>query len=149
MGQQPKVDARGFTLLELIVTLVVVAVAVALVAPTIGRSTETLRTRAEVAGFSATFRHARERAITTRQQYTVVVNPTNRLVMVTTGEDEVQWTRTLSSRVEIRAETPAALTVHFEPQGTSSGGAFHLTSGKISYRVIVDAVTGRVRNQRE
>jgi len=149
MGQQPKVDARGFTLLELIVTLVVVAVAVALVAPTIGRSTETLRTRAEVAGFSATFRHARERAITTRQQYTVVVNPTNRLVMVTTGEDEVQWTRTLSSRVDIRAETPAALTVHFEPQGTSSGGAFHLTSGKISYRVTVDAVTGRVRNQRE
>jgi prepilin-type N-terminal cleavage/methylation domain-containing protein len=149
MGQQPKVDARGFTLLELIVTLVVVAVAVGLVAPTIGRSTETLRTRAEVAGFSATFRHARERAITTRQPYTVVVNPTNRLVMVTTGEDEVQWTRTLSSRVEIRAETPAALTVHFEPQGTSSGGEFHLTSGKISYRVTVDAVTGRVRNQRE
>ena len=149
MGQQPKVDARGFTLLELIVTLVVVAVAVALVAPTIGRSTETLRTRAEVAGFSATFRHARERAITTRQQYTVVVNPTNRLVRVTTGEDEVQWTRTLSSRVDIRAETPAALTVHFEPQGTSSGGEFHLTSGKISYRVTVDAVTGRVRNQRE
>jgi len=39
--------------------------------------------------------------------------------------------------------------VHFEPQGTSSGGAFHVSSGKISYRVTVDAVTGRVRNQRE
>ena len=149
MGHQPKVDARGFTLLELIVTLVVVAVAVGLVAPTNGRSTETLRTRAEVAGFSATFRHARERAITMRQQYTVVVNLTNRLVVVTTGEDEVQWTRALSNRVEIRAETPAALTVHFEPQGTSSGGEFHVSSGKISYRVTVDAVTGRVRNQRE
>jgi prepilin-type N-terminal cleavage/methylation domain-containing protein len=149
MGQQPKVDARGFTLLELIVTLVVVAVAVGLVAPTIGRSTETLRTRAEVAGFSATFRHAREQAITTRQPYTVVVNPRNHLMTVTTGEDEVRWTRALSSRLEIRAETPGALTVRFEPQGTSSGGEFHLISGKISYRVSVDAVTGRVRNQRE
>ncbi len=149
MGQQSKVDARGFTLLELIVTLVVLAVAVGLVAPTIGRSTENLRTRAEVAGFSATFRHAREQAITTRQPYTVLVNPTSRLLTVTTGDDEVRWTRTLSSHVDVRADTPASLTVHFEPQGTSSGGDFHVSSGKISYRVTIDAVTGRVRNQRE
>ena len=149
MGQQSKVDARGFTLLELIVTLVVLADAVGLVAPTIGRSTETLRARAEVAGFSATFRHAREQAITTREPYTVAVNPTNRLVIVTTGEDEVRWTRTLSSRVDIRAETPGSLAVRFEPQGTSSGGEYRLSSDKITYRVTVDPVTGRVRNQRE
>jgi len=128
MGQQSKVDARGFTLLEL---------------------TETLRARAEVAGFSATFRHAREQAITTREPYTVAVNPTNRLVIVTTGEDEVRWTRTLSSRVDIRAETPGSLAVRFEPQGTSSGGEYRLSSDKITYRVTVDPVTGRVRNQRE
>jgi prepilin-type N-terminal cleavage/methylation domain-containing protein len=149
MGQQPKVDARGFTLLELIVTLVVITVAAGLVAPAIGRSTESLRVRAEVAGFSATFRHAREQAITTRQAFTVQVNVTNRLLTVTTGEDEVRWTRALSSRVELRADTPGSLAVRFEPQGTSSGGEFHLTSGKIVYRVTVDAVTGRVRNMRE
>jgi prepilin-type N-terminal cleavage/methylation domain-containing protein len=149
MGQQPKVDARGFTLLELIVTLVVIAVAAGLVAPAIGRSTESLRVRAEVAGFSATFRHAREQAITTRQAFTVQVNLTNRLLTVTTGEDEVRWTRALSQRVELRADTPGSLAVRFEPQGTSSGGEFHLMSGKIVYRVTVDAVTGRVRNQRE
>lgn len=149
MGQQPKVDARGFTLLELIVTLVVVAVAVGLVAPAIGRSTEALRARAEVAGFSATFRHAREQAITTRQAFTVSVDPPARLLTVTTGEDEVRWTRALSKRVDIRADTPSSLAVRFEPQGTSSGGEFHVSSGKISYRVTVDPVTGRVRNQRE
>jgi general secretion pathway protein H len=149
MGQQPKVDARGFTLLELIVTLVVIAVAAGLVAPAIGRSTESLRVRAEVAGFSATFRHAREQAITMRQAFTVQVNLANRLLTVTTGEDEVRWTRALSKRVELRADSPGSLAVRFEPQGTSSGGEFHLMSGKIVYRVTVDAVTGRVRNQRE
>jgi prepilin-type N-terminal cleavage/methylation domain-containing protein len=149
MGQQSEVDARGFTLLELIITLLVVAVAVGLVAPAIGRSTEALRARAEVAGFSATFRHAREQAITTRQQYTVVVNPTSHMLTVTNSDDEVRWTRALSARVAIESEPPGALTVRFEPQGTSSGGEFRVTSGKISYRVSVDAVTGRVRNRRE
>ena len=149
MGRQSKVDARGFTLLELIVTLVVVAVAVGLIAPAIGRSTESLRVRAEVAGFSATFRHAREQAITLRQVFTVLVNPTRHQLTVTTGEDEVRWTRAVSNRVDISAETPGSLSVRFESQGSCSGGEYRLVSGKIVYRVMVDAVTGRVRNRRE
>jgi type IV fimbrial biogenesis protein FimT len=149
MGQQSEIDARGFTLLELIVTLLIVAVAVGLVAPAIGRSTEAVRTRAEVAGFSATFRHAREQAITTQQRHTVVVDPASRVVTVMTGEDEVRRTRTFSPRLTIKAATPDALTVRFEPSGTSSGGEFRLAAGAVTYRVTVDAVTGRVRNHRE
>ena len=149
MGQQSEIESRGFTLLELIVTLLVVAVAVGLVAPAIGRSTEAVRARAEVAGFAATLRRAREQAITKRQQHTVVVNPVSRLQTVMTGEDEVQWTHALSARLTIEAATPDGLTVRFEPQGTSSGGEFRVTSGAVTYRVTVDAVTGRVRNHRE
>lgn len=149
MGQQSEIESRGFTLLELIVTLLVVAVAAGLVAPAIGRSTEAVRARAEVAGFSATLRRARELAITTRQQHTVVVDPVSRLQTVMTGEDEVQWTHALSARLTIEAATPDGLTVRFEPQGTSSGGEFRVTSGAVTYRVTVDAVTGRVRNRRE
>lgn len=149
MGQQSEISARGFTLLELIVTLLIVAMAVGLVAPAIGRSTDVVRTRAEVAGFSATFRHAREQAITTQQRFTVVVNPSSRLQTVTTGEDEVRWTRTFSARLRIEAETSAALKVRFEPQGNSSGGEFRLSAGAVAYRVTIDAVTGRVKNRRE
>ena len=149
MGHRPEVASRGFTLLEVVVVLLVVAVAVGLVAPTIGRSVESVRARAEVAGFSATLRHAREQAITTRHQHTVVVDPTSRVVTVTVEEDDVRWTRALSPRLTIHATTPDALTIRFEPQGTSSGGAFRLRSGAVTYRVTVDAVTGRVRNQRE
>ena len=49
----------GFTLLELIITLAILAVVMALVTPAIGRSTEAMRMRAEVAGFAALLRHAR------------------------------------------------------------------------------------------
>src|SRR5947207_10897101 len=83
MGRRSEV-ARGFTLLELIVTLAVLALAVAVVTPAIGRGTEGLRARAEVASFAATLRHAREQAITTQRTYRVVVDPDARRVSVTT-----------------------------------------------------------------
>jgi general secretion pathway protein H len=149
MGSRSEIGVRGFTLLELVVTLLVVAIAVGLVAPAIGRSTEAVRTRAEVAGFSAMFRHAREQAITTQQPHTVLVNPASRLLTVTTGEEDVRWTRALSTRLTIEAATPEALSVRFAPQGTSTGGEFRLSSGAVTYRVSIDAVTGRVRNRRE
>jgi len=141
-------NQRGFTLLELIVTLLVIALAVGLAVPTIGRSTEAVRARADVAGFSAIMRHARERAIVTRTAQAVVIDG-HRVSRVTGGPDgEVRETRTLSERLTIEANPPPALTVRFEPQGGSSGGDFRLTSGKIVYRVTVDALTGSVRSSR-
>jgi prepilin-type N-terminal cleavage/methylation domain-containing protein len=142
---------RGFTLLELLVTLVVVVIAVGLAVPTIGRSTETIRIRADVAGFSAMMRHARERAIVTREPQAVVVDTAGRRVSRLAGgpEGEVRETRTLSERLTIEANPPPALVVRFEPQGGGSGGEFRLASGGIAYRVRVDALTGRVRSERE
>ena len=123
---------RGFTLLELIVALLVIALAVGFAVPAIGRSTESLRVRAEVAGFAAMLRHARERAIVT-----------------STAQAEVRETRPLSERLTIDADPPPALTVRFEPQGGSNGGDFRVSSGTIVYRVTVDALTGRVRSVRQ
>jgi len=147
MGRREDVGAWGFTLLELLVTLSVIALAVGLALPAIGRSTETVRARAEVAGFSAVLRHAREQAITRRQPHKVVVEPVARRVTVLGGDDEVRRTRVLPERLTI--EAVSAPTVRFEPEGSSSGGAFRLTSGTTAYRVTIDAVTGRVRSTRE
>lgn len=149
MGRRAEVAARGFTLLELVVTLFVLALAVGLVAPAIGRSVDAVLARADVSGFAATLRHAREQAIATRQRYAVVVDPLERRVTVTAGDDDVRVRRSLSPRVAVEATPPSALTVRFEPQGSSSGGEFRLTSGAVAYRVTVDAATGRVRSHRE
>jgi len=119
--------------------------------PTIGRSTESVRVRAEVAGFSAMLRHARERAIVTRTPQAVVIDPAARRVRRLAGgpEGEVRESRPLSERLTVEADPPPALTVRFEPQGGSSGGDFRLASGAIVYRVTVDALTGRVRSARQ
>lgn len=149
MGSREAIDARGFTLLELIVTLSVIALAVGLVLPAIGRSTETVRARAEIAGFSAVLRHAREQAITRRQPYRVVVEPDARRVTILADDNEVRRTRVFPERLTIEAVSAPSVTVRFEPEGSSSGGEFRLTSGNTAYRVTVDAVTGRVRATRE
>ena len=149
MGNRAEVGARGFTLLELLVTLFLIALALALVAPALGRTSDTVRARAEVAGFSAVLRHAREQAITTRQAHTVVVDPAAHRLTITTGDDEVRRARALPTRLAVEAVSRDALAVRFEPHGASSGGEFRLTSGGVTFRVTVDPVTGRVRNTRE
>ncbi len=144
MGRRTDVGARGFTLLELLVTLMVLALAITIVTPGIGRMSETIRARAEVARFSALLRHAREQAITTRRSHAMVVDPPAHRVTIVSG-DEVRVTRTLPEHLTVEAEPPPALTVRFEPHGTSNGGAFRVTSGAARYRVTVDPLTGRVR----
>ena len=146
----PRGPAGGFTLLELLVTLAILAVVVALVTPSIGRSTEAVRMRAEVAGFAALLRHARERAIVSQKPQAVVVDLTNQRISRRSGgpDGEVRETRVLSDRLTIEATPPPALVVRFDAQGGSSGGDFRLTSGSVTWRVTVDAFTGRVRSAR-
>jgi general secretion pathway protein H len=152
MGRRPVVIAageRGFTLLELVVTLLVLAIAVGVVVPTVGRSTDTIRGRAEVARFSAMLRHAREQAIATQRPHTLAIDPAAHRVTVTAeGADEARETRTLPADLVVRADPPPALSIRFEPHGVSTGGTFQVTTGNVRYRVTVDALTGRVRASR-
>jgi hypothetical protein len=126
----------------------VLALALAVVGPSIGRTTETIRARADVARFSALLRHSREQAITGRRPHTVVVDPAAHRVSIVVG-DEVRESRPLPDHLDIEAEPPGGLTVRFEPQGTSNGGAFRVTSSGLRYRVTVDPLTGRVRIERQ
>ena len=171
MGRRTEVD-EGFTLLELIVTLAVLAIAAAVVAPAFGRSTDTLRARAEVAGFAATLRHAREQAISQQRTHRVLVDTKARRVVIErvgesserppTKEDrtrtkdeitvpepksEVRQTKTLSPNLTIEAVT--ASEVIFDARGFASGGDFKVSSAGVAYRVTVDRLTGRVRSVRE
>jgi general secretion pathway protein H len=147
MGQRTEVGARGFTLLELLATLMVLAIALAVVGPAVGRTSETLRTRAEVARFAGLLRHTREQAIVTQRPHSFIVDAAAHRITIQAG-DEVKQTRTLPESLGVQGEPPPALTVRFEPQGTCSGGAFRVTWGSISYRITVDGLTGRVRTAR-
>jgi type II secretory pathway pseudopilin PulG len=133
-----------------LVVLLVVALAAAVVVPSLGRSADALRVRAEVAGFAGFLRYAREQAITRREAQEVRVDPEARLLMLgVPGSDVVRSTKRLSPLLQIEPEAPAALTVRFLPHGPSSGGTFRVwASGGRVYVVTVDPLTGRVSNRR-
>ncbi len=137
---------RGFTLLELLVVLLLLALSASIAAPSIGRSIDALRVRAEVAGFAAVLRHAREQAITTRRVYTVTVDDRDHQVRVAVGEDVK--TRALPATWTIETDPPH-VALRFQPEGSSTGADYRITAGPIVYRVTVDALTGRVRSLRQ
>ncbi len=139
---------RGFTLIELAVTLLVVAVAVGVAAPSIGRGLDALRTRAEAAGIATFLRAAREQAISHNRGYEVRVRTDKGLVELRTG-DTVPATRQVASGVRVTAEPPTATVITFLPQGLSSGGRLRVEMpGRRAYLVTLDALTGRVSTQR-
>jgi general secretion pathway protein H len=139
------VSPPGFTLIEVVLVLFVIAVAAAVAGPMIGRTTEGMRVRTEVAGFSATLRHAREQAVSTQRPHRVEIDPAGHRMTVVADEDDVRLSRPLSPTLAVEATPPLALTIRFETHGVSSGGDFRLSNGAMVYLVSVDPLTGRVR----
>ncbi len=144
---------RGYTLIEVVVVLAVLAVAAAVVAPAVGRTADSVKARAEVAGVAAFLRSAREQAITRQQPYEVVLDPTVRALLLRRASDEsvgsIEASRHLSPLLHIEAEPASTRRITFLPQGPSSGGRFRIEApGPRVYVITVDVLTGRVTTQR-
>jgi general secretion pathway protein H len=145
LRRRPRAAERGFTLLELLVVLMLLALSASIAAPSIARSIDSIRLRAEVASFAAVLRHAREQAIALRQSHAVVVADGQLRVV---ADDEVRRTRVLPATWTVETEPPH-LRLRFAPQGSSTGGEYRIVAGTIAYRITVDALTGRVRSVRQ
>jgi type IV fimbrial biogenesis protein FimU len=143
-------SSRGFTLVELVVVMFLLALVAGLALPSAGRGIETIRLRAEVSAFAAFLRYGREQAITTREAREVRIDADSRsLALFATGAETPLRTRRLSPRLTILADPPNATSVTFSPQGLASGGNFTVESPeRRSYRIAVDPMTGRVTTHR-
>jgi hypothetical protein len=139
------------------VLLLVLALATALVAPSIGRSVNGLRLRAEVVGVASFLRAARERAITQDTPYEVEIDADARTLTMRPAQagppiepDRPRLTRRLSGVVRIVAEPPWIRTIRFQRHGFSSGGRIRIEApGTVVYEVAVDPISGRVTTRRD
>ena len=141
--------SRGFTLIELAVTLLVLSLAAAVVVPGLGRSIGSVRARAEISGFAAYLRAAREQAITRGEAQSVRLDPETRsLVITAAGSDAVRSSRSFTYLMRIEPDPPEALAVTFAPLGFSNGATYRiLAPGNRHYLVTVDPLTGRVSSR--
>jgi general secretion pathway protein H len=141
---------QGFTLVELLAVLVVLALAAGLTAVHLGsRGSDGLQTAAYE--LASRLRTARATAIRQSSQRTVVIDMAHRLVTAGSGIAPLRIPGTISiasqtSAAEQRARGHAG--IRFFPNGASTGGSIRLETGRQAYEVRVNWLTGRVAVER-
>ena len=146
--------ARGYTLLELIVVLVIMSTALAVVLPRLASRLSASRLSAFASDLSALAAMARQRAVQEERDWVVsVVLEPPFLSLAPAGEARaaearrppegvrVAWAETLGRRVEGRV-----LTLRFHPDGTATPARLRLVSGPEADLVLeVQGAQGAVR----
>lgn len=140
---------RGFSLLELIVVLAIVALLAGLVPPVLNGLGLTTELRSGAARLAAGLRTARTVAVTRQREAAVTLDLEQRSFSVTGNPrivalpaDERVAINLHTARSEVDDEDLGR--IRFFPDGSSTGGHITLADDKVVYRVNVDWLTGRV-----
>ena len=143
--------ARGFTLVELLVVLVIASLVLALVGTSISRSISGAEMRTAARKLAASIRYTRTRAIISKSEQVFLVDTEERSYtaagrepVTLPGEMEVQLT---TARSELTSENVGG--IRFYPDGGSTGGSVELESNGRIYTVNVVWLTGEASVQRE
>ncbi len=140
--------APGFTLFELLIVLVILALALGVATPTLlsGRLGDPARAAAlEVAG---ALRRVRAEAIRANRDHALIIDTERRGYRADWARDFAPLPAGLNlTLLTTRAEQlgPSRGAVRFFADGSSTGGGLTLSDDGSAYEVAVDWLTGRVR----
>jgi prepilin-type N-terminal cleavage/methylation domain-containing protein len=143
---------RGFSLLELVLVLAMLAVAAAVAGPAIGRALIGASASAEVSAVAGFLRAAREQAVSRGHALEVRFDHDAHTLVVRRADRDadagVLGRRVVSPALRVDAG-PAPARVIFHAHGMSSGARVLIAAaGARSYVIAVDPLTGRVRTRR-
>ena len=138
----------GFTLLELLVVLVIMALAATAVM-SVGRSSlESARVRSFMVETEAMFRDARTAAIETGAQTAVMIDAKGRRLSLADGGRVLDIPRGVSLDAKVAVPKDGGLpSIRFFPSGGSSGGQLTFNFRGRSYALRVNWLTGRADAQ--
>ena len=145
--------SEGFTLLELVIVILVIALAVGISIPALTHGSAIFQLRAGGRDVLNMFRYAREKAITEQQRLMVVVDrETQKMVL---SDEFGDGARTLAMPQHVRIErvvlegrelVQGPLVIHFLPNGSSENAEIVLVSDSGAVlRVVTDPITGGAR----
>lgn len=138
----------GFTLLELLVVLVILALSATAVM-SIGRSSlESARVRSFLVEAEAMFRDARTAAIETRAQTAVTIDTKGRRLSMSDGSRMLEMPKGVSLDAKVAVPKDGGLpAVRFFPSGASTGGQLTFNFRGRSYGLRINWLTGRADAQ--
>ncbi len=140
---------RGFTLLELIVALAIMAFVATLTLPTFSRRPGALEAAAAARDLASTLRYARSRAVAFNRPTEVIIDPGRGLYQSTEAS-----ARAVAQGLQLAFDTPqeekgarGQARIRFFPDGSSTGGRVALSAQELRYEVWVRWLDGRVSVQ--
>ena len=150
MGRQQKVSPTlqgGFTIIELLVVMVIMALAYTLASPMISSGVSGAELKASARQIAAGLRKARSDAISRRQESVLTLDLATRQFQLS-GDQRVYR---LPSSVAVKVFTAqselvggTAGSIRFFPDGGSTGGRISLSANARNYDVDINWLTGQV-----
>jgi len=148
--QRRRGGADGFTLLELIVVMGMLALALALVAPSLNSARLGMAARSAAYELAAHLRSARAAARETNEERVLTIDVEGRRYWA----EGIVAPRQLPQSIAVDLTVPAServgvgmARVRFFPDGSTSGARVVLDDGRMSAAIRVDWLTGDVRMQ--
>jgi general secretion pathway protein H len=138
---------RGFTLLEMVCVLAIIALLAAVLLPFIPRETSRSRLQAYALQTAALLKNDRDAAITRRTSVATLVDAQARAIRSGASRsairipDDVHFAALLPQTCRQRA---ALSSISFFANGTSCGGSIALTRFDTGYEIRVNWLTGRI-----
>jgi general secretion pathway protein H len=138
---------EGFTLLEVVCVLTIVAILAAIVVPVLPRGTSRARLESYAIAMAALLKSDRNAAVRRQTQIATQVDAASRLVRsgatgrVVRAPEDVTFDALLSARCN---QHSAASNIRFFSSGMSCGGTIALSRLGVSYEVRVNWLTGGV-----
>lgn len=137
----------GFTLIEILVVLGIIALMYATVAPMLGNTIDNSRVKSSMRELAAGLKTARSRAVSAREETRFIVDTMSRTYML--GEkldkldlpEEAGLVLTTAKSEQIDEHTGA---IRFYTDGSSTGGRITLSMGPAKYVVDINWLTGKI-----
>jgi prepilin-type N-terminal cleavage/methylation domain-containing protein len=157
-GGKERVSRKdGLTLIELVITLAVVAVLTVLFVPNLGRWVSHYRLRGAVREIVSQMELAKIKALKSNLEYRILFDLEARTFELQRGDrpdSSLRGSRegglfTLPTQVQVREMTFRDSAAEFNPHGTAAGGRVVLVSrGGEEYRITVNTTTGKTNTTR-
>lgn len=142
---------RGFTLVELIIVMAIIAIIGTISIPSFTRYSDNANLKSAAREIASDIQRLRTHAVSKNRKQRIVFNLTNDSYTMAERDDaDSSWinpqTKTLStfgSGIDITGSTFAGNSIEFQTRGTTSMGTLTMTNSRGSTATITTFITGR------